>query len=349
MNVMKKWILAAGFLIILALAAGLGLSGQVSYPNWMNINSTLCYLGQSCTVTASGGGTTTNPLTMNNSGSGAASGTTFNGSTAETLSYNTIGAAPASTVINSGTANQFAYYSATGTAVSGNANLTDNGTVLTAGEPLVLGPTASSAYLKYNALSSRYLEFQAYNTSAAEVSDITQDGSNGSIYLDYNNSLSGSFNIRNNFTGGTTQFSISGGTTTISTPLTLSGLTNAATGDYVCYNAGVIEYNTATCTLSLRKYKMNIHPLFSSLREVMQLKPVSYQYKPEVKLGSRSYLGFIAEDVAKVDPRAAAYKDNGELESVDYERMTALLAAAIQEQQKEITILKKQIKKLEKQ
>jgi hypothetical protein len=46
---------------------------------------------------AGGGGTTTNALTLNNSGSGAASGTTFNGSTAVTLSYNTIGAAPATT------------------------------------------------------------------------------------------------------------------------------------------------------------------------------------------------------------------------------------------------------------
>lgn len=36
---------------------------------------------------------TTNALTMNNSGSGAASGTTFNGGTARTLSYNTLGAA----------------------------------------------------------------------------------------------------------------------------------------------------------------------------------------------------------------------------------------------------------------
>lgn len=42
----------------------------------------------------SGGGTTTNALTMNNGGAGAASGTTFNGSGAVTLSYNTLGAAP---------------------------------------------------------------------------------------------------------------------------------------------------------------------------------------------------------------------------------------------------------------
>jgi len=41
-----------------------------------------------------GGGTTTNSLTFNNSGSGASSGTTFNGGTAQTISYNTIGANP---------------------------------------------------------------------------------------------------------------------------------------------------------------------------------------------------------------------------------------------------------------
>ena len=43
------------------------------------------------TITA---GTTTNALTMNNGGAGAASGTTFNGSAAQTISYNTIGASP---------------------------------------------------------------------------------------------------------------------------------------------------------------------------------------------------------------------------------------------------------------
>lgn len=38
--------------------------------------------------------------------------------------------------VNSGTANQFAYYSATGTAVSGNTHLTDNGTVVASTEQI---------------------------------------------------------------------------------------------------------------------------------------------------------------------------------------------------------------------
>lgn len=44
------------------------------------------------TLSATGSGSTTASATFNNSGSGDASGTTFNGSTARTISYNTVGA-----------------------------------------------------------------------------------------------------------------------------------------------------------------------------------------------------------------------------------------------------------------
>lgn len=47
-------------------------------------------------ISAAGGGGTSAALTMNSSGSGATSGTTFNGSVAQTISYNTIGAYAAS-------------------------------------------------------------------------------------------------------------------------------------------------------------------------------------------------------------------------------------------------------------
>ena len=54
-------------------------------------------------ATVSGGGTTTNALTFNNSGSGDASGTTFNGSAARTISYNSLGAAPLASPTFTGT------------------------------------------------------------------------------------------------------------------------------------------------------------------------------------------------------------------------------------------------------
>lgn len=56
-----------------------------------------------------GAGTTTNPLTANNTGSGASSGTTFNGAAAVTLSYNTIGAPGLAATTNTftGTTNDY--------------------------------------------------------------------------------------------------------------------------------------------------------------------------------------------------------------------------------------------------
>jgi len=67
-------------------------------------------------VAAHSGGTTTNAVTFNNSGSGAASGTTFDGSSAKTISYNTIGAQQTLTLTTTGT-------SGAATLVSGTLNI----------------------------------------------------------------------------------------------------------------------------------------------------------------------------------------------------------------------------------
>ena len=61
---------------------------------------------QVANLNAATAGSVTNALTLNNSGSGAASGTTYNGSSAVTLSYNTLGASPvagSSSIVTVGT------------------------------------------------------------------------------------------------------------------------------------------------------------------------------------------------------------------------------------------------------
>ena len=81
--------------VVTTSAAGL-LSSEATVPNSQltysstTVNGQTCTLGSTCTVPS----TVANALTMNNSGSGATSGTTFNGSAAQTISYNTIGASP---------------------------------------------------------------------------------------------------------------------------------------------------------------------------------------------------------------------------------------------------------------
>lgn len=103
------------------------------------------------TLSATGGGTTTNALTMNNGGAGAASGTTFDGSVARTISYNTIGA-PSTTGTNAtGT------WSIDITGSAGSAtNLTGGGTnrvvyQSAAGTTAyVTAPTTASTFLSWN-------------------------------------------------------------------------------------------------------------------------------------------------------------------------------------------------------
>jgi hypothetical protein len=62
-------------------------------------NSSTFLRGDGSCQAPAGSGTTTNAVTFNNSGTGDASGTTFNGSVARTISYNTLGA-PSTTGTN---------------------------------------------------------------------------------------------------------------------------------------------------------------------------------------------------------------------------------------------------------
>lgn len=98
-----------------------------------------------------GGGTTTNALTMDNSGSGAASGTTFNGSAAQTISYNTIGA-PSITGTNATGTWPIDVTGSAGTAAAvsgGGANrlVYQTGSSTTS---FVTAPTVTDTFLKWN-------------------------------------------------------------------------------------------------------------------------------------------------------------------------------------------------------
>jgi hypothetical protein len=119
---------------------------------------------------------------------------------------------------------------------------------------------------------------------------------------------------------------VMGGTATITT---LGG----ATATTLCINAGLVS----SCTSSER-YKTDIEDLSIGLSTVMQLRPVSYNWKAEYNNPEHD-IGFIAEELAAIAPNLATYKD-GQVEGVKYSLLTALLAKAIQEQQSQIDLLR---------
>ena len=124
---------------------------------------------------------------------------------------------------------------------------------------------------------------------------------------------------------------------------------SAATTGTVCWTAGgnLTVDTTVACLSSIRKIKERIRPLNKGIEEVMKLEPISYNLKPEYNpkhLGRM--VGFIADDVQKIDERLVARDEKGELVGVRYMQLTAVLTKAIQEQQAEIVALKKEVRKL---
>lgn len=97
----------------------------------------------------------------------------------------------------------------------------------------------------------------------------------------------------------------------------------AAGATAVCRNA---SNQFATCSSSAR-YKEQIEDLHLGLRAAMQLRPVSYQWKET----HAADVGFVAEEVAKLDERLVTRNAKGEVEGVKYDRLTAVLAGAVQE------------------
>ncbi len=122
------------------------------------------------------------------------------------------------------------------------------------------------------------------------------------------------------------------------------GLTATSTpGNSLCLsNEEEVTLRVAnTCAAaSSRRFKRDIEALSpaSGLAEVMAMNPVSFNYTPEY-LGSFAdnpnwsgqYVGFVAEDLQKIDPRLVTIDADGQPETVRYQNLTAVLTKAIQE------------------
>jgi hypothetical protein len=89
---------------------------------------------------------------------------------------------------------------------------------------------------------------------------------------------------------------------------------------------------------SAKRFKENIKTLDSQTKNISKLNPVSFDWKE----GGKSDIGFIAEEVKEIYPDLVSEKE-GEIQGVQYTKLTAVLVKALQDQQKQIDELKKEI------
>ena len=155
--------------------AGSGVSGAVAFATTANAVAGANVSGTVSSATsatsATTAGSTTSSATFNNSGSGVASGTTFNGGTARTISYNTIGA-PSTT--GSGASGTW------GINVSGSAgsagSATTAGTVTTAAQPNITSTGTLSSLTVNGTMNAGTMQSTTITTgSSATAGTITGD------------------------------------------------------------------------------------------------------------------------------------------------------------------------------
>jgi hypothetical protein len=123
------------------------------------------------------------------------------------------------------------------------------------------------------------------------------------------------------------------------------------------FSAGVNDYVTVrvtdgrlghTAVVSSRRYKENIKPLAGVSEALYGLRPVSFRLKKEYDESQAIGFGLIAEEVENVDPALVYCNNKGQVESVRYEMVNAMLLneflkehRKVQEQEATIAQLKK--------
>lgn len=100
------------------------------------------------------------------------------------------------------------------------------------------------------------------------------------------------------------------------------------------FSAGVNDYVTVrlsdgrlghTALVSSRRYKEDIKPLATTSEALYALKPVSFRLKKQFDATQALGFGLIAEEVDQVDPALVYRNAKGEVESVRYEMVNAML------------------------
>jgi len=115
--------------------------------------------------------------------------------------------------------------------------------------------------------------------------------------------------------------------------------------DPVTASAVFVQNNGKLGTVvSSRRFKRDIKPMDKASEAILALRPVAFHYKSDPK--NTPCFGLIAEDVAKADPDLVVRDKDGELLSVRYDQVNAMLLNEFLKARHQIDAQQKQIEAL---
>jgi uncharacterized coiled-coil protein SlyX len=133
------------------------------------------------------------------------------------------------------------------------------------------------------------------------------------------------FNAGTNLTGGSGNVCIGYNVLGVAGESNTTRLNNiyssVASGRTVYINSD----NKIGTLVSSRRFKGEIKPMDKASEAILGLKPVTFHYKKEIEPNGGIMFGLIAEDVEKVAPDLVTRNEKGEVETVRYEAVNAML------------------------
>lgn len=134
-----------------------------------------------------------------------------------------------------------------------------------------------------------------------------------------------------------------GGAITLGALMSLAGSTGvltlynySGTGNRALYVDGDGNVTTSSSDRTLKKDDKEIE---QGLAAVAAMRPISFKWIDEQKMGSQREIGFIAQEMKEIVPEVIGANRDGTL-SLDYPKLTAVLVKAIQELKAEVDSLK---------
>jgi hypothetical protein len=119
----------------------------------------------------------------------------------------------------------------------------------------------------------------------------------------------------------------------------IAGIYNNNTGgNYVYVNSS----GQLSSLSSSRRFKQDIRDMGDTTNAVMGLRPVRFRYKSQGAKGPEQY-GLIAEEVQKVAPDLVGRGQDGQIDSVRYDKVNILLLNEVQKQHRAIEAMKQQL------